>query len=557
MSQEMISEKSEPLVGAGGPRTSFKVHAENLDALRDRVADLNKRVARLRGRGYDVAFVHVKIGELYVEKYKQWDESGFKQVERERVYANVELLSPKPPKIDGWQFVAALTHVEDVGTVLRVCPGAEVAEGELWRYREASSENCDHCRVARRRNDTFVIRDRGGELRQVGRQCLAAYTGLANPEALCACAEILFAVSDALSLSEDDEPGDGRGGGGRQYASIAAYLPYVACSIRVDGWLSRGASRQRGDFVDRSTATLALVKGLFATPDTSDPYEPEERDYNLASATLEHCEAHFAGCDVAALSDYENSLRVAMASGILSPKLTGLVASAITFYQRDVERRARNEAWAEMVRRSRHQGVVGERRVFEDLRVLACRTWQSDFGATHFYAFVDPSGNAFAYFASRDLYLEPGQVVSLKATVKRHEMRTPKLEAAQAYAQTTLTRCALVTRARVVSCEAVEKDLGKRVVTNPDRAPGVCAEYTFELEKVNLYHLEGSDGRRFVYQSRSRKRGLVPGAVALVEYDAEDLSSKHAGERPVSLVGLVDQGECQLGLLTAEQGGQS
>jgi len=327
-------------------KTTFKVWADKLDGLRDGVATINKRVERLRRRGYDVEPVVIEVGKLFAEKVQTKIPGTDRVVERENVFAMVELRSPKPPKIDGWEFVAVLSHVEDVGTVLRVCPGATVAEGEMARYREASPENCDHCRVRRARSDTFIIRNREGELKQVGRQCLAAYTGLENPEALCAAAEVLFAVSRVLEGGED-EPG-GEGGSGRSYCSIASYLPYVACSIRVDGWLSRTAAREQGS-VSLSTADQALSRGIFAGPDTRDRYVPEERDYNLASAVVEFCEDHFAGCDVASLTDYENSLRVAMAATIVHPKLVGLVASAVGFYQRDLERRARAESWAAMV----------------------------------------------------------------------------------------------------------------------------------------------------------------------------------------------------------------
>jgi hypothetical protein len=521
-------------VVAKSSRTCFKIPAENLAALRDRIDELNKRVSRLAKRGYDVAAVQIQVGDLYVEKRRKGT------VERESGYANVELLSPKPPRVDGWEFVAALSHVEDVGAVLRVCPGVVVAEGELRKYREASAKNCDHCQVVRRRTDTFVIRDRGGELRQVGRQCLAAYTGLANPEILCAQAEILFSVSDVL-FSAEDEDFEGGGGRGHEYASIASYLPFVACSIRVDGWLARGTARQTMGNTDRSTANLAWSKGLFPPrgADVKDVYQPEEKDYNLASATIEFCEAHFASCNVDGLTDYENSLRVAMASGILYPKFDGLVASAINYYKRDIERRAKSEVWAEMVRNSRPQGVVGERGVFEGLRILACRTWQTEYGATHFYSLLDEGGNAFVYFATRDLNLEPGQVVSFKATVKKHATHTPKFAGAPTYAQTTLTRCALVARARLVAHEVGERLSDKLVVTNPDRLPGIYAEYERPMEKVNLYHLVGLDGRKFLYTSKSKKKAMVEGVTAIVEYDAEDFSKANGGERPVSIVAVL------------------
>lgn len=510
----------------------FEVPAENISKLQDQIADLNKKVARLAKRGYaGIEPVVIQVGEMYVVEGGVSETGGEKKPDR--VYAQVTLVSPKPPKVDGWEFIAALTHIEDVGAVLRVCPGAEVSEGELKRYREASSENCDHCQAKRRRSDTFVIRSVSGELKQVGRQCLQSFTGLKNPEHLCAMAEILFSAADMLGGAEDE--GWGNGGSEARYSSIRAYLPFVACSIRQDGWLSRGVAREQGR-EGQSTCDLALSLGLWAKPTTKGRLEPSEKDYGLASATVEFCQDYFEGCDVGELSDYENSLRVAMSAGILHPKLAGIVASAIQFYNKDVERRARNEVWAKMVASSEFQGTVGERQTFEDLKVVGYRTWESQFGVTHFYTFVSAAGHCLTYFASRDMDLSIGQVISLSASVKKHEVYTPK-SGAPAYKQTTITRATLVTRATVRSADVVEHEERKQVA--PASLPGQPFEFSkYAQVKVpyNHYHFEAQDGRRFVLVSKSKKKALKVGVEMLVQYAVEDLSQYNGGERPVSLV---------------------
>jgi hypothetical protein len=489
-------------------KRTFKVPVENLDRLHDQIGLVNRRVDRLRKRGYDVELVSISVGQSYFVK----GSTG------ERAYADVELLSPKPPKVEGWEFVAALTHVEGIGTVLRVVPGAQVSEGELASYREANPDNCDHCHASRKRNDTFVIRDREGALRQVGRQCLQAYTGLARPEILCASAEILFSLSELLSDSEDDDFGGG-GGSVRWYAPIARYLPFVACSIREDGWLSRTAAREQGH-LERATCDLALSEGVYATPEQKHRYQPSEKDYNLAAATIEHCEDYFVGKDVSELSDYENSLRVAMASGIAHPKFVGIVASAIKYYQREVEKRERQASYADIARDSRFQGQVKERRVFEGLKVLAYRTWQTDFGAKHFYAMVDGSNNSYVYFATRDIGLCVGQVVSLQGTVKKHEMYTPKRDGALSYQQTVLTRCQVVTRVRVASEEVFERP-GAMMAKKAEPQQSLYVEYERPMEKAYRYHFVGDDGRQYKLETKSRKRRLVVGSVAIVSYDPD------------------------------------
>ncbi len=506
------------------PRKSFRVPVENLDLLRTQIEVVNKRVGRLLKRGFEVDLVEISVGKSYAVKQPGKSE--------ERVYVDVELLSPRPPKVDGWEFVAALTHVEGVGSVLRVCPGVVVSDGELRKYREASPDNCDHCHASRKRNDTFVIRGSNGQLSQVGRQCLQVYTGLANPAQLCATAEILFSMSELLEDSEDDGFGGGFGSGER-YVTIERFLPYVCCSIREDGWLSRSAAAERGSR-SSSTCDLAFSNGVYAKPEQEGRYVPIERDYNQAAAVIEHCEAYFADRDVDGLTDYENSLRVAMASGIAHPKFAGLVASAVGFYQRDLERRARKDTWSKMIERSTWQGKVGERGLFEGLKVLGCRSWESDFGVTYFYSFVDGDCNSYVYKASRDMDLAPGQVVSFQARVKKHEMYTPKFDGARPYAQTMLTRCSFVVRARVVSVEVVEKP-GSLVAKNPEEVlRGIAAEYMRPMVKVHVAHLEGSDGRRYVLTLKSKKRLPVQGASVVISYDVDPVLQ--AGEVPAGLV---------------------
>lgn len=158
------------------PRTVFTVPAENVEMLNGRIEKLNCRVALLTKRGYKgIESIVIEVGKPYPVPQKcpacggpdpkspnsQWCERCHGRPLPDRIFHQVILVAPKAPKVDGWVFVAALTHVEGVGTVLRVCPGANVAEGELSRFRTASPENCDHCHTKRRRTDTFIVRKVG------------------------------------------------------------------------------------------------------------------------------------------------------------------------------------------------------------------------------------------------------------------------------------------------------------------------------------------------------------------------------------------------------------
>ncbi len=384
--------------------------------------------------------------------------------------------------------------------------------------------------------------------RQVGRDCLQAYTGLTSPEHLCAAAELLFSVSDLLSAAEDE--GFEGGSGLRYLTSIESYLPFVCASIRTTGWLSRGVARQT-DAV--ATADHALTCGVHWRPSMGEKcrINPEEQDFNLANAVIGFCDEFFAGSDVMALSDYENSLRVAMASGIVHPKFVGLIASAVQFYQKDLERRVFAESKSKMFAESKFLGEVAARLVFENVQVISYRTFESDFGVRHFYTFRTVEGSCLTTWTGRDLHLAIGQTLSVKGTVKKHETYQPKVKgvpAGNAYAQTVLSRVALVTRAKVVSHEVEAKEETK-VVEGPHYVKGeqkfnywvadaqyVEAKTETKTVKYHSYHLVTEDGRKYVLVSKSAKKALVAGYEAVVEYDAEDLSRYNNGARPVSLV---------------------
>jgi len=139
---------------------SRKFPAENVDSLRAKLDDKNKAIARaikrLTAKGETEAAASLKpiaysFGPLFSEKNPKGADLP------DRVYSIVTVTA-EVPKAGEYEFVAALTHVDGVGTVLRVVPGANVAEGELARYREASPDNCDHCNAKRQRKDTFILR---------------------------------------------------------------------------------------------------------------------------------------------------------------------------------------------------------------------------------------------------------------------------------------------------------------------------------------------------------------------------------------------------------------
>lgn len=91
------------------------------------------------------------------------------------------ILAPVP-HVEGYEFVAAIEHHGGKGNVVYAYSSEH--DAALKGYRSADS-NCEHCRVNRRRNDTFILRSvENVTYIQVGRTCLKDFTSTDPAEAL-------------------------------------------------------------------------------------------------------------------------------------------------------------------------------------------------------------------------------------------------------------------------------------------------------------------------------------------------------------------------------------
>src|SRR5262249_24967439 len=112
--------------------------------------------------------------------------------------------------------------------------------------------------------------------------CLRDFTGVNDPHAVAALAEMLVQFdSDAAGLC--DPEWDGFGGGGRgEYAwELEAYLARVASVCRVSGWVSRKAARESEGWLPGSgkQATADTVAYLLNLCESSEGYRDAVAKY--------------------------------------------------------------------------------------------------------------------------------------------------------------------------------------------------------------------------------------------------------------------------------------
>lgn len=369
-------------------------------------------------------------------------DAGYWQVPVTRVPLS---LTGETPRLQGWRFIAALQHL-DGENITRVLPGEELPT----EYRTRGPV-CDHCRVSRRRNDTFVLRHEDGRLIQIGSTCIDDFLGDDEAALVAAKAEI-FAL--AGSLAEGGEEGFGGGGSERL---IAEYLPFVAWAVREQGWRSRTASREQGGLATADVAYEFMIDGRSREKAKC---EPTADDVALAAAAEEWANALTDAAINAEKGDYLHNLRATARTGLVGSRAAGIVASMVVAYQRSVARERERAERAARPRADIFVGTVGAKVTFglpakvgkkgQPLKgapvVLSAEAvtldfvggYDSDFGYVTILKFRTADGAALVWkstsFVGYINRADVGKRFTVAGTIKKHdEYKGEK--------QTVLSRC--------------------------------------------------------------------------------------------------------------------
>lgn len=389
---------------------TFTIPAENLANLVARIEKISRRAVKL---GAGAVGIEVGAAEKVPVKNNVDIVTGYRTV-------HTVTVTGETPKLAGWTFAATLQHLDGTN-IVRTVPGVNV---DLTAYREVGPA-CEHCKADRRRNDTYVVVHEDGRTAQLGRNCISDFLGGVSPDAVAARAQYLIEISDAC----DYESGF-FGGRLELVAKLDAFLAFVACAIREDGWLSRTKAREL-DGLRMATADAAWSHGAFPSKDLpkSALLEPNAQDIELATRALEHARETLGAAHPMTLGDYEHNLRAVIMGENVSQRLAGIAASVVPWYTRKVgEERERAARKA-----SEHVGALGERATWK-VSLTRVHSFETAFGTLHLHRFMDADGNVLVWKTGTS-QLEEGKEYFLTGTVKEHgDYKGSK--------QTVLSRCA-------------------------------------------------------------------------------------------------------------------
>lgn len=450
-------------------KATYLIPAGNLPRFAEEVAKLNKRARRLGVPEITFATAHAYFEHEFVcerpcdvERKSNWgadrevthtiDEdgrrttvvgsprdpaaswaeyaarNGYTITRTGRVREHLTLtVEGETPRFAGWEFIGSLSPVPmDNGppeNEVRATPGNSIPA----EYRRRVGE-CDHCGTVRRRTETFVVRHENGDHRMVGRSCIKDFLGHADPHRLAAWAELLATFNRLAGEATDDEWGGFGGGYAEDIWDLETFLAVTAAHCRVDGWLSRGAARERRDNGDYGVSATAdgVLEHLGRPPLGGEARREWEKfvaerrptDADEARGEAAAAWAKDLSPDGEGLEDYLYNVNLIARSGLVRRKSAGIAASIIAAYDREVERRKRTEARGE----SKHVGEVGKRTTLTLTlhKVITCEGGMYD--PSYLHIMSDEAGNDVKWFASdTNDWFEVGSTVRCDATVKKHD----------------------------------------------------------------------------------------------------------------------------------------
>lgn len=411
---------------------SYQIPQQNISELQTKIDKLNRRAVKLQLPPIVLTVVSSELKAI------KWDfnwETGKCDVPVKFIQINNITVDGLTPTLNGWQMIARLESTDN-GNMIKKLVDEEIA----LEYRTRNT--CDHCNTNRYRKDTYLLRNESGEIKQIGRNCLADYLRSEDyADMLAARAEL---VRSFESMSGDDDDFSGWGSYESRY-DVIHILQLAASAIRCHGWVSRKSARAE-DSTQTATADYVINHFHKCTNDSRACREKvckliiEDADKATAEAALAWINAQN---EQQSRSDYIYNLQLTVKNaesdaGIKSSEIA-LISSAVYCYERSMQ----IEREKKLKPVSDHVGTVGERLIGLELRLTKVSTWEVNYGMSYSsaqlmarYSFTDMSTGTVYVWKTQAQDLTVDNDYQVTGTIKAHDEY-------KGFKSTVLTRCKL------------------------------------------------------------------------------------------------------------------
>lgn len=402
----------------------FAIYEENLPKFEKALSRIKNKCEK-----YDCPFVYNTIGEEFRTETITTNEDGTilaSPIEITRRFVIVEVKAH--PVIDNWELVASLEHTKEGNIIHSVRNDIDIPK----RYYNVAPY-CEHCKTNRRRKNSFIIRNiKTNEFKQVGKTCLNDFTGNVNAEWLAS----FYSAFEKLAIFEAPQGGYNNH---TRYFPTVELLAYTVAITNIYGYCKSGADNATGETVkdfyivnECGGYPLGEVNKCIRKKMQAVNFKITEEDTATAKKIIAYVDS------IEDSNNYIHNIKTLCASDMVAYKNVNILVSAITCYNRELERKAKAEARKKEVSKSNHVGNIKDRLTINIASWKCLTSWCNCYDGynettTFLYQFVDDNGNIFTW-KTQKYFDEDATLKVITGTVKAHNVyRDAK--------QTELTRC--------------------------------------------------------------------------------------------------------------------
>lgn len=388
----------------------YAIYEGNMETLKKKIFRIKNKCAK-----YNCDFSFSIVGEEF-RNHK--NPLGF--IEKLKFYL-VE--AEGKAEINGWKFIGVIDHSYSESNIITKAV-YDVAIPE--RFYTANCD-CEHCKIKRWRAKTYLIQNtETGEIKQIGKSCLKDYTNGLD-------AELTTAILDGLVTLEE--------GGVPTTASYKFYYPVNIILQMSFEAVNKFGYRKTNDYT-RSTKTQiyeffevlernnhsALFKKAQEEIENSNFDYCTEENQELAKKAVQWIKSQNP-----TTSEYLRNLKTLCTEGAIDGKYLGILVSLAPTYLKAVEQQKKQEAEKKTFENSNYKYNIGERVTFSITDIKVLTSYETQFGITIIYRFLDSENNVFIWKTTKRLN---GEFTEITGTVK-------ELSEYNGIKQTVLTRCKL------------------------------------------------------------------------------------------------------------------
>ena len=388
---------------------TYEIYEGNMDRLSKKLTTISNKCAK-----YGCEFHFEELGETF--RNVKDEDSGEIRTAR---FITVDVSGKA--QISNWEFIATIEHSKPINIIRSFRPEVKIPE-----HFYTVDTYCEHCKTRRYRKDTYIVRNtETGEFKQVGKSCLRDFTGGLSAEQVAS----YISWFDEVIKGEYVEPGF------KSYDSTEEVLQFAVESVRLYGFTKTEA--YAGADSTRDVVCEQLHRyGRYSDRITRDGFDPDHKGNaektKAIMAWVESLPEQFG---------YISNLKATMARSYCERRDIGIICSAVASYNREMEYQARKAVQIKQASNSQWVGNEGDRIELHNLQVRLLTSWDTMYGVTYLYKFIDEQGNTLTWKTGKWLgvtdEITPDLRISLKGTIKKHSEFNHEL-------QTELTRCTVI-----------------------------------------------------------------------------------------------------------------